>query len=146
LQAPLNQLAGHVRAGFMTVTRMDGALGLGKRNNVSVIGGGLPGLVKCLNLEWSSVYCRAVDIQPELEELQIANCIVNEYHDANVGVLETAYSTAGRFNLVAKPVEIKEGATIETSVTKDTTFLVSGGAKGVTATCVVEMAKAFQCR
>lgn len=146
LHAPLNQLAGQLRAGFLTVTRMDGALGMGKRNNVSVVGGGLPGLVKCLNLEWSSVFCRAVDIQPELEETQIANCIVNEYHDANVGVLETAYSTAGRFNLIAKPVDLTEGVTIATSVTKETTFLVSGGAKGVTATCVIEMAKAFQCK
>lgn len=146
LQGPLNELAGQLRAGFLTVSRMDGALGLGKRNNVSVIGGGLPGLVKCLNLEWSSVFCRAVDIQPELEESQIANNIVSEYHDVNVGVLETAVSTAGRFNLVAKPVTLTEGAKIETTVTKETVFLVSGGAKGVTATCVVEMAKAFQCK
>jgi len=146
LQAPLNNLAGQLRAGFLTVTRMDGALGLGKRRNVSVVGGGLPGLVKCLNLEWSSVFCRAVDIQPELESAQIAKCIVNEYHDANAGVLETAYSTAGRFNLVAKPVNLTEGVTIETTVNKENVFLVSGGAKGVTATCVMEMAKAFQCR
>lgn len=146
LQAPLTELAGNQRAGFLTVTRMDGALGMGKRRNVSVVGGGLPGLVKCLNLEWSSVFCRAVDIQPELEKAQIAKCIVEEYHDANVGVLETAYSTAGRFNLVAEPVELTEGATIETTVTKETVFLVSGGAKGVTATCVMEMAKAFQCK
>ena len=146
LQAPLNDLAGQLRAGFLTVTRMDGALGLGKRRNVSVVGGGLPGLVKCLNLEWSSVFCRAVDIQPELEKTQIAKCIVNEYHDANVGVLETAYSTAGRFNLVAQPVDLHEGATIQTTVKQDTVFLVSGGAKGVTATCVMEMAKAFKCK
>ncbi len=146
LQAPLNELAGNQRAGFMTVTRMDGALGLGKRTNVSVLGGGLPGLVKCLNLEWSSVFCRAVDIQPELEATQIANYIVDEYHDANVGILETAYSTSGRFNLAAKPITLTEGAKIKTTVTKDTVFLVSGGAKGVTATCVIEMAKAFQCK
>ena len=146
LQAPLNELAGKLRAGFLTVSRMDGALGLGKRNNVSVVGGGLPGLVKCLNLEWSSVFCRAVDIQPELKESQIANSIVNEYHDANVGVLETAVSKEGRFNLVAKPVTLNEGAKIETTVTKETVFLVSGGAKGVTATCVIDMAKAFQCK
>jgi len=144
LQPHLSTLAGQQRAGFMTVTRMDGALGLGKRGDVSILGGGLPGLVKCLNLEWSSVFCRATDIQPELDKQMIANAIVKEFHDANVGVLETAYNTEGRFNLVASPVPVKENNKINTSVNKDTVFLVSGGARGVTATCVLEMAKAFQ--
>ena len=70
IQAPLNELGEKQRANFLTVTRMDGKLGQGKRGNVSIIGGGLRGLIKCLNLEWSPVFCRVVDIQPELATTQ----------------------------------------------------------------------------
>ena len=66
VQEDLNELGQDQRANFLTCTRMDGQLGQGKRGNTSVVGGGITGLVKCLNLEWSPVFCRAIDIQPEL--------------------------------------------------------------------------------
>jgi len=63
LQQPLTALGKKQRANFLTISQMDGQLGQGKRGNVSVLAGGLRGLVKSLNLEWSSVYCRAVDLE-----------------------------------------------------------------------------------
>lgn len=148
LQVPLNSLgeSGQARAAFMTITRLDGQLGMGKRSNTSIVGGGLNGLVKCLNLEWSSVYCRAVDIAPELSAVSIAEHIVAELHDPNRIVAETAVHNSGRYTLAAKAVAVEEGAEIETSVTEDSVFLVSGGARGVTANCVIELAKTFQCK
>lgn len=146
IQPSLNNLGNSSRANFMTVSRLDGQSGLGKRGNVSIVGGGLAGLVKCLNLEWSSVFCRAVDIQPELPKNSIAQHIIKELHDPNRSVIEVAINEAGRATLDAKEVEVQENQTIETKVTPDSVFLVSGGAKGVTAKCVIEMAKAFQCK
>ena len=146
LQAPLTELGNAQRANFLTISQMDGQLGLGKRGNVSVMAGGLRGLVKSLNLEWSSVYCRSVDLQPELLATTKAAQIIAELHDADVSIMETGFTETGRVTTQAIPVVVKENQTIKTTITKDSVFLVSGGAKGVTATCVLEMAKTFQCK
>ncbi|MCB9038354.1 MAG: SDR family NAD(P)-dependent oxidoreductase [Lewinellaceae bacterium] len=146
LQKPLNALGQQQRANFLAVTRMDGKLGQGRRGNVSVIGGGITGLVKCLNLEWPSVFCRVVDIQPELAAGPIAAQVLAELMDADVSHVEVAISEDGRKTTSVQPVAVAENQEIRTTVTSDSVFLVSGGARGVTATCVIEMAKAFQCK
>jgi NAD(P)-dependent dehydrogenase (short-subunit alcohol dehydrogenase family) len=146
VQKDLNELGKDQRASFLTCTRMDGQLGQGKRGNTSVVGGGITGLVKCLNLEWSPVFCRAIDIQPELSVEQITHQLMAEYQDANVSIVEVAYTEEGRKTTIAIPTELQENQIISTTVTSDSVFLVSGGARGVTATCVIEMAKTFQCK
>jgi len=146
VQQDLNELGIEQRASFLTCTRMDGQLGQGKRGNISIIGGGITGLVKCLNLEWSPVFCRAVDIQPELSEDQIVSQILAEYQDANVSIVEVGYSEEGRKKTVAHPTDVLEHQEISTTVNTDSVFLVSGGARGVTASCVIEMAKTFKCK
>lgn len=146
LAAPLNEVGTKYRANFITVSQLDGKLGWDKRGNVSVVGGGLPGLVKSLNLEWSPVFCKAVDIQPELDAVTKAQQIVREMHDAHVSIQEVGFSSEGRQQIAVTEQIIPEGKKIQSKVTKDAVFLVSGGAKGVTAKCVIEMAKAFQCK
>jgi len=146
LQNDLNELGKRQRASFLTVTRMDGKSGQGKRRNVSIIGGGITGLVKSLNLEWSPVFCRAVDIQPEIPADKIADQIIAERHDINTRVVEVAFSEEGRKTTLVTPVKVDENKTIKTNVSRDSVFLVSGGARGVTANCVIEMAKTFQCK
>jgi len=144
IQKDLNELGKTQRANFLTFTRLDGQLGQGQRGNTSIVGGGIPGLVKCLNLEWSPVFCRAVDIQPELSIDFIANQVISELHDANTRIVEVAVSEQGRKTTIVRPADAPEFQEIQTSVTADSVFFVSGGARGVTATCVVEMAKTFQ--
>lgn len=144
IQPTLNELGKTNRANFLSVTRLDGQSGLGKRGNTSIVGGGLNGLVKCLNLEWSQVFCRAVDIQPELNTATITAHILSELHDPNRSIIETTINENGRAMLTAKKVTVQEHQQIETAVSEESLFLVSGGARGVTANCVIEMAKAFK--
>lgn len=146
LHYDLTEFGKKQRSSFLTVSRMDGALGQGKRNDTSVIGGGLTGLVKCLNLEWQPVFCRAVDFAPDLSNETIAKNVVEEMLDANVKIVEVAVNKNGRSTTFAKQVEVKENSEIKTAVNQQSVFLVSGGAKGVTAKCVIDMAKAFQCK
>jgi len=146
VQQDLNELGKNQRANFLTCTRLDGKLGQGKRGNTSIVGGGITGLVKCLNLEWSPVFCRAIDIQPEITGEDTVNHILSEYHDANVSIVEVAYAEDGRKTSCAVPSELIENQKITTTVTSESVFLVSGGARGVTASCVIEMAKTFQCK
>ncbi len=146
LHADLTELGKSQRANFLCITRMDGSLGRSNPGNVSIVGGGLTGLVKCLDLEWSPVFCRATDIQPSLPTETIAKNIVAELHDANTAVVEVAISEQGRRTVSVQQTTQLENQEIKTAVTSDSVFLVSGGARGVTATCVIEMAKAFQCK
>lgn len=146
LHSDLNELGEQQQSRFMTVTRMDGEMGHGTRGNVSIVGGGIAGLVKSLNLEWSPVLCRTVDLQPELPYKQMADHIVGEFFDPNALYTEVGISEAGRKTTVTTPVSVPSNKNIETKVTQDSVFLVSGGARGVTARCVIEMAKAYQCK
>lgn len=144
LQAPLNQSNDTHRKAFMTVSRLDGKLGLGGRGNISILAGGLSGLVKSLNLEWSSVYCRALDFQPELAATDIAQNIINEWHDADVHYTEVGISDEGRTTFETTKTVLNERETISADITKNDVFLVSGGGRGVTASCIIEMAQKFQ--
>lgn len=146
IQPSLNELGEQQRANFLTVSQLDGQFGQGKKDNISVLAGGLRGLVKSLNLEWSSVFCRSVDLAPELSTIEKSSQVIAELHDADVSIVESAYSKSGRKAVVATPVEVLENREIKTTITKDSVFLVSGGAKGVTATCVKEIAKTFGCK
>ncbi len=90
------------RSFFLTVARLDGEFGLGARIDFSVISGGLFGLTKTLNLEWEGVFCRAVDVSPELNAETTAHCIMSELHDPNSLIQEVGYNLLGRVTLVCE--------------------------------------------
>ena len=52
-------------------------------SKVEPVSGGLFGLTKTLNLEWDDVFCRAVDLQPEMDPELAAKYIVAELSDPN---------------------------------------------------------------
>jgi hypothetical protein len=95
LKRSLNSAAGSGRASFMTVTRLDGMLGM-SGEGVGAFAGGLSGLTKTLSLEWPGVFCRAVDLSPAIGADQAAAIILQELHDPNRLVSETGWSDAGR--------------------------------------------------
>ena len=134
------------RASFLTVTQIDGAFGTQNDGKTSIIGGGLFGLTKSLNIEWSSVFCRAVDLSPNFEVEQAASLVMKEMHDPDKTIVEVCHNSNGRFTLVTNPTDIEENEDLTTEITKDSVFLVSGGAKGVTATCVKKLAELHQCK
>jgi hypothetical protein len=103
LKEPLNNAARRGRAAFMTVVRLDGEFGLGNRNDYDPVSGGLFGLVKSLNLEWESVFCRAVDLDPQIGPEQAAQNLMAELLDPNRVVVETAYGPEGRKTLALEP-------------------------------------------
>jgi len=89
------------RSCFITLARLDGALGTSVEADYGVNTGGLFGLVKTLSLEWDSVFCRAVDIHPNIGGEQVAAYMLAEMHDPNRLLTEVAYGTQGRTTLVA---------------------------------------------
>lgn len=146
LQAPINAAAQtYDRATFITLAPLDGALGLDGDLPFDPIHGGFFGLVKTLNLEWPHVFCRAVDIHPGYAPEQIASYILAELHDPNRLIVEVGYGNQGRVTLAT--VETPLAAyTPNSQITPDSVFVVSGGAKGITADCVIHLAQQYRCK
>ncbi len=126
LKSSLTTAVREGRSCFMTVTRMDGALGLSQRPRAfevtsGLAAGGLSGLVKTLNREWSvstggngvfchgngvfchgnGVFCRMVDLAPDLDRTQATEAVLAELHDPNRLLLEVGYGPSGRVTLEA---------------------------------------------
>ncbi|GAX34611.1 type I polyketide synthase [Nodularia sp. NIES-3585] len=145
LKESLNQAAESGRSCFLTVARLDGEFGLGQKTNFGAISSGLFGLTKTVNQEWSPVFCRALDISPDLDAQTSVEHILAELHDYNRLVVEVGYTAQGRTTLICEPEsdDIFESAIPDP---QSQVFLVSGGAKGITAKCVIELAQRYQCR
>jgi len=99
LKAPLAQAAGQARPAFLTVTQMDGQFGLNGYKSSDPYPGGFAGLTKTLRLEWPTVYCRALDIHPDVDAQAAAQVILDEIHDADLRLTEVGYTPAGRFTV-----------------------------------------------
>jgi hypothetical protein len=99
LQPALTESSHGGRNAFLTVTRMDGALGTSGEGRWSAISGGLFGLVKTLNLEWEDVFCRALDIQPDLSIEQTAEVILAELEDPDRTIVEVGVGPQKRVTL-----------------------------------------------
>ena len=110
LKQPLNQAARQGRSCFITVAHLDGEFGTGRKTNFGAIGGGLFGLTKTLNQEWSPVFCRAIDLSPDLAPEQSVQYILAELHDPNRLITEVGYTFGRRTTLVCIPDTITERA------------------------------------
>lgn len=84
---------------FITVAHLDGELGTSGHGK-SAIAGGLFGLTKALRWEWSSVFCRAIDLGSDLDTSTSVEHIIAELHDPNRLIAEVGYSSKGRTTLV----------------------------------------------
>ncbi len=144
LQVPLNTTSKTQRTAFMTVSRLDGKFGMDKRSDISIIAGGLSGLTKCMNLEWSPVFCRAIDAKPELSAKKIADNVFLELNDADVRYVDVAINENGRMTYEVTPNEVSAKENYQQTVTDKDVFLVAGGGRGVTATCIKEMNISFK--
>jgi NAD(P)-dependent dehydrogenase (short-subunit alcohol dehydrogenase family) len=136
--APLKAVAGagH-RAAFVTVTRLDDASEPGE-----AVAGGVGGVVKTLAREHPGLFCRALNIDPALG---VADVVLNEIHDAAVDTIDVSVSESGRRTTVPGPYGGETPAKLtpgspELTVGADDLLVVSGGARGVTAACVRELA------
>ncbi|MBN3927937.1 SDR family NAD(P)-dependent oxidoreductase [Nostoc sp. NMS4] len=146
LKKPLNEAAKQGRSWFVTVSRLDGNLGIGKSSDFSPIHGGLFGLTKTLNLEWEKVFCRAVDISPEINSESAVESILAELYDPNRLFLEIGYNSQGRNTIVNENNPISSNSKIKNHISQDSVFLVSGGGRGITAECVIKLAQVFRCK
>ena len=90
--ASINQSSntGSRRSLFVSVCRMDGHLGMGSGEYGAVVSG-LSGLVKTASVEWPEVFCRFIDLHPNLSSDEAANRILQELQDPDSNIKEVGY-------------------------------------------------------
>jgi NAD(P)-dependent dehydrogenase (short-subunit alcohol dehydrogenase family)/pimeloyl-ACP methyl ester carboxylesterase len=148
LQKSLKEAAEKGFSFFVTATRLDGKFGLGGRAGYDALSGGMAGLVKTLNHEWKWAFCRAIDLNGELSPNQSANLILDELMDPNKLITESGYDQNSRYTVECK----KQAGNAENPHDKNipigssSVLLVSGGARGITSSCVIELAKRCGCK
>ncbi len=128
---------------------MDGQLGMGSGEYGAVVSG-LSGLVKTASVEWPEVFCRFVDLHPKLSAEKATNCILQEMHDPDSNIKEVGYFQSGKSAITrvgVSPIRVRDLTTSDavSSITSKSVFLVSGGARGVTAECVIKLAETQRC-
>ena len=148
LLAKLSGLANNsnndVRSSFLVLTRQGGCFGVENNEQDSdLVQTGLTGLVKTLSHEWPTVFCRALDVATKFAADKVANIVFDELNDSQVAPVEVGFNNNGRLTLVGEKTDsyvLQAG----NSINEDSLFLVSGGAKGVTAHCVIRLAQTYQ--
>jgi NAD(P)-dependent dehydrogenase (short-subunit alcohol dehydrogenase family) len=138
------------RVGFVTLTRLDGGLGLhGRRGAVQSLIGGVGGVVKTLAAEEPALFCRAVDVDPGVSDTDFVTTVLDEIRDSAIDTLEVGIDLGGvRWTVVpggygpaAQVIGIgPEPAAEDIQLTGQDLLLVTGGARGVTAECVRALA------
>jgi len=102
LGKPLTETGENNRSAFLTITNLDGQLGINGSTSNDPIPGGFSGLTKSLRLEWPGVFCRAIDIHPEINTDTVVNIIHRELHDPDTNLAEVGYTQDGRYTLTTK--------------------------------------------
>jgi len=86
------------RSLFLTVTRIDGKLGISSHHSFQE-SSGFSGLVKTLHWEWPDVFCRAVDLDPDLEQMDQVNKILQEITDPDRKLIEVGIGQNDRVTI-----------------------------------------------
>ncbi|MCC9168416.1 PfaD family polyunsaturated fatty acid/polyketide biosynthesis protein [Pontibacter harenae] len=145
LQASLHkQTKGHCC--FLAAVRVDSAFGYGSVTEFDWQAAGLSGLIKSLNREWHDVFCRTVDLHPSLSPEQVVACLLTELQDTDLALAEVGYDAS-----VKRLTPATENTGVSLTTATDYSFMpsdvvvVTGGARGITAACVIALANAYPC-
>ncbi|MBA2653487.1 MAG: SDR family NAD(P)-dependent oxidoreductase [Gammaproteobacteria bacterium] len=130
--------------GYIVVEGIDGYLGLKNDNESKAYLGGCAGLLKTAAQEWKVEYLKLIDIDvTDVDEAISASRLYNEITQG-ADSLEVGIANNGlRFipNLSTNPIESIDKARIS----KDSVIIASGGGRGVTASCILALAREIPC-
>lgn len=129
---------------FVAVTQVDGQLATSGEQAYSVVGSGLSGFVKALQREWMNTHCRFLDLNPQLPLNKAAEIVLEEIADPDIGLVEVGRSQKQRLTLGLE--QTKAIFDPQEKPNQESVFLVSGGGRGITADCILELAQAYQCK
>ncbi len=128
---------------IISLLRLDGALGLHDTlTDYRPMTAALSGLVKTIRQEWPEVYCRIIDVDADRKYEPDLNDLIEEMF--REGPLETGFSSRGKVQVVMQDEPIDPKRLTREPLVEGDWLLATGGARGVTAACVIEIARRFR--
>jgi acyl transferase domain-containing protein/NAD(P)-dependent dehydrogenase (short-subunit alcohol dehydrogenase family)/acyl carrier protein len=131
------------RPALISLLRLDGAFGLNNRLvDFRPVTAAFSGLLKTIRLEWPETQCRIIDIdadpayQPDIPDL-----MEEIFYDSP---FETGLSARGKVQLVLEDMPIEPDRLTGEPLSPGDWILATGGGRGVTAACVLELARRFR--
>jgi len=132
---------------FVTVQDTGGGFGLEACPPTRAYLAGLPALVKTAKQEWPEAGLKSIDIDRSGRSPAALALVIADELLLGGGELEVALAADGqRKTLRSFEQALAPAATSTNAIAPGEVLVVSGGARGVTAACVVEWAKATQAR
>ncbi|MHB1422621.1 MAG: SDR family NAD(P)-dependent oxidoreductase [Gemmataceae bacterium] len=132
---------------LLAATGMGGAFGSGAdarlADDFSPGQGGIAGLIKSLAHEWPNVLVRVVDVDRRTSADQLAAVFLAELSDP-AGPTEIGYQGPRRRTLQCVPSPLQESSNAPLPLGSDSTVLLTGGARGITAAVALELARRYQ--
>jgi acyl transferase domain-containing protein/NAD(P)H-dependent flavin oxidoreductase YrpB (nitropropane dioxygenase family)/NAD(P)-dependent dehydrogenase (short-subunit alcohol dehydrogenase family)/acyl carrier protein len=132
---------------LLAATRMGGSFGSGPDaqlgDEFSPGQGGIAGLIKSLAHEWPYVLVRVVDVDHRANADRIASVLLAELSDTS-GPIEIGYQGERRVTLQCLPSPLQETASSPLPLGRDSTVLLTGGARGITAAVALDLAHRYQ--
>jgi len=131
---------------LLAVTAMGGRMGYGQElpNELPVGHGGVAGFTKSLAHEWPEALVRSVDVDGETPATQLAERLLAELGDS-AGPFEVGLCDDCRVTWQVKPGPLaKETPVVDLG--PDSTIVVTGGARGITAKVALELARRYQAK
>jgi acyl transferase domain-containing protein/NAD(P)-dependent dehydrogenase (short-subunit alcohol dehydrogenase family) len=129
---------------FSTVSFNGGLFGIhGLKPDADAITGGLSGLSKTASHEWPAVSCKALDVDPTIDQMILAESIVTQCLTKNfleVGITHDGLITIACEN---RPFSVEKS---KLPFSKDDVVIITGGARGVTAEVAIEIAERCGCK
>ncbi|MDJ0883215.1 MAG: SDR family NAD(P)-dependent oxidoreductase [Desulfobacterales bacterium] len=139
----LQEAARQGGAFLATVARMDGQHGFGDGSLAHPLQGALAGLAKTAALEWEGVTCRALDAasdwrdNPRIAEMVVATLL----QPAAAMPVEIGLAPDRICRLALDAAAVSADAPDPIDLPDHAVVVVSGGARGVTAAAVIELAR-----
>lgn len=130
-------------AWWITVQDLGGNFGLETGDTLQATQGALAGLTKTIAQEWPGIYAKAIDIANSGKAPEtLAQEIFAEIH-AGGEAIEVALSQDGPRQTL-QVLEEQASPTRPSPLNQDSVLVVSGGARGITAACVIALAKRYR--
>lgn len=104
---------------------------------------GLHGLAATLSLEWPSVLCRAIDVDPVMPEDAALQGILDGLFAADRGLHSIRIGPKGTLKFTNVPVENHRRQSL--NLGSADVVLATGGGRGITACCVRALAASYPC-
>ena len=131
---------------FASITSMDGAFGFRRDTIFNPLYGGLAGLVKTAALEWEGVNCRAIDLEPALNNSKDINfkntaeqIVLELLNNSRSSSVEIGIGHAGGVSLKLEPSNYDSADKTKPDINGDDVIVITGGAKGITAACALAL-------